>query len=212
MWQRVRFAAATVPAIAATVMALAGCGNGNGAGPVTGTVTGTVTGSPPASSSTRVPAPASNTASAPATATPGGAIPRCDTSALSATLGPPMSLTSDGQHVIELIFTNTSATACYLRGYPGVDMVGAITWSVDRRVATPETVVLAPGGRAQAAITYLHWQPQYGKSILPDHLLVTPPNGSTPLTVPWPGSEALASQLVTATHPDTYVGTVIPVS
>jgi hypothetical protein len=210
MRQRVRLAAATLPAIAATVMALAGCGtgNGNGAGPVTGTVTG----SPPASSSTRVPAPVSNTASASATATPGGAIPRCDTSALSVTLGPPMSVSSDGQYVIELIFTNISAMACYLRGYPGVDMVGAITWSVDRRVATPETVVLAPGGRAQAAIAYLHWRPQYGKSILPDHLLVTPPNGSTPLTVPWPGSEALGSQLVTATHPDTYVGTVIPVS
>ena len=210
MWQRVRLAAATLMAIAATVMALAGCGtgNGNGAGPVTVTVTG----SPPASSSARVPAPVSNAASAPATAKPGGAIPRCDTSALSATLGPPMSLSSDGQYAIELIFTNISAMACYLRGYPGVDMVGAITWPVDRRVATPETVVLAPGQRAQAAITYLHWQPQYGKSILPDHLLVTPPDGSTPLTVPWPASEALASQLVTATHPDTYVGTVIPVS
>jgi hypothetical protein len=210
MWQRVRLAAATLPAMAATVMALAGCGtgNGNGAGPVTVTVTG----SPPASSSARVPAPVSNAASTPATAKPGGAIARCDTSALSATLGPPMSLSPDGQYVIELIFTNISARACYLHGYPGVDMVGAITWSVDRRVATPETVVLAPGGRAQAAITYLHWQPQYGKSILPDHLLVTPPDGSTPLTVPWPASEALASQLVTATHPDTYVGTVIPVS
>ena len=210
MWQRVHLAAATLVAIEATVMALAGCGtgNGNGAGPVTVTVTG----SPPASSSARVPAPVSNAASTPATAKPGGAIPRCDTSALSATLGPPMSLSSDGQYAIELIFTNISAMACYLRGYPGVDMVGAITWSVDRRVATPETVVLAPGGRAQAAITYLHWQPQYGKSILPDHLLVTPPDGSTPLTVPWPASEALASQLVTATHPDTYVGTVIPVS
>jgi hypothetical protein len=211
MWQRVRLAAATLPAIAATVIALAGCGtgNGNGAGPVTVTVTG----SPPAvSNSTRVPVPVSSAASAPATAKPDGAIPRCDTSALSATLGTPMSLSPDGQYVIELIFTNISAMACYLRGYPGVDMVGAITWPVDRRVATPETVVLAPGERAQAAIIYLHWQPQYGKSILPDHLLVTPPDGSTPLTVPWPASEALASQLVTATHPDTYVGTVIPIS
>ena len=205
MGQRVRLAAATLPAIAAAVIALAGCtGNGSGPGPVTVTVTA----SPPAaSSSTAAPAPAS----APATATPGGAIPRCDTSALSATLGTPKYLSVDGQSVIELIFTNISAVACYLHGYPGVDMVGAITWSVDRRAATPETVVLAPGERAQAAITYLRWQPQYGKSILPDHLLVTPPGGSTSLTVPWPTSEALASQLVTATHPDTYVGNIIPI-
>jgi hypothetical protein len=207
MWQRVRLAAATLLAITATVIALAGCGTSNGAGPVTVTVTA----SPPAGpSSTR--APASGAVSTPAPAKPGGAIPRCDTSALSATLGTPLSISTDGQYAIELIFTNTSAMTCYLRGYPGVDMVGAITWPVDRRVATPETVVLAPGQRAQAVIIYLHWQPKYGKSILPDHLLVTPPDGSTPLTVPWPASQALASQLVTATHPDTYVGTVIPIS
>ena len=207
MWQRVRLAAATLLAVTATVTALAGCGPSNGAGPVTVTVTA----SPPAGpSSTR--APASGAVSTPAPAKPGGAIPRCDTSALSATLGTPLSVSTDGQYAVELLFTNISAMTCYLRGYPGVDMVGAITWPADRRVATPETVVLAPGQRAQAVIIYLHWQPKYGKSILPDHLLVTPPDGSTPLTVPWPASQALASQLVTATHPDTYVGTVIPIS
>ena len=211
MRQRVRLAAATLLAITATVIALAGCGPSNGAGPVTVTATA----SPPARLSTTprlstTRTPASNTVSTPAK--PGGAIPRCDTSALSATLGTPLSVSTDGQYAVELIFTNISAMTCYLRGYPGVDMVGAITWPVDRRVATPETVVLAPGQRAQAVIIYLHWQPKYGKSILPDHLLVTPPDGSTPLTVPWPAGQALASQLVTATHPDTYVGTVIPIS
>jgi hypothetical protein len=153
MRQHVRLAAAALPAIAATVRAAAGCGtgNGNGAGPVTGTVTG----SPPASGSARVPAPVSGTASAPATATPGGAVPRCDTPALSVTSGPPMSVSSDGQYAIELIFTSISAMACYLRGYPGVDMAGAITWPADRRVATPETVVLAPMRRA----IYLYFRP-----------------------------------------------------
>jgi hypothetical protein len=205
MRQRVRLAAAPLLAITATVMALAGCGPSNGAGPVTVTATA----SPPAGlSTTRTPA----SGTVPAPAKPGGAVPRCDTSALSAALGTPLSISTDGQYAVELIFTNISAMTCYLRGYPGVDMVGAITWPVDRRVATPETVVLAPGQRAQAVIVYLRWQPEYGKSILPDHLLVTPPDGSTPLTVPWPAGQALASQLVTATHPDTYVGTVIPIS
>lgn len=91
---------------------------------------------------------------------------------------------------LPLIFTNHSANACVMSGFPGVDLVGpGSTYSLPR-VGTPASVTLAPGGSAHSLIYYIDPAgsvPPGQQSTLwtPTKLSVTPPDETTQLSVPW---------------------------
>ncbi|HST98036.1 MAG TPA: DUF4232 domain-containing protein [Geodermatophilus sp.] len=116
--------------------------------------------SPPAPETVTVTAPAPvepRPASAAATPAAGGT-PRCTTAGLSATLGEGDA--AAGSVTRPLVFTNTGAAPCELRGFPGVSYVaGADGHQVGP--AAQETgerageVVLRPGGKAQALVQFV---------------------------------------------------------
>src|SRR5829696_8887597 len=113
--------------------------------------------SPPAPETVTVTAPAPvepRPASSAATPAAGGT-PRCTTAGLSAALGEGDA--AAGSVTRPLVFTNTGAAPCELRGFPGVSYVaGADGHQVGP--AAQETgerageVVLRPGGKAQALV------------------------------------------------------------
>lgn len=153
------------------------------------------TAAPPAS------APSSQPASAPSSASPaspatqdGAAAPPCTGSALRVTVGRVDA--GAGQRNVPVVFTNVSAAACTLRGYPGVaglDAAGRQLTQAERQQATSTAVRLAPGGSASAAVHAAAIPSGTATACPGDYraLLVTPPDTrmSTRVTVtlPWCG-------------------------
>jgi hypothetical protein len=125
-----------------------------------------------------------------ATGSPGG---RCATSQLKISLSSINGAT--GNEIARLIFTNTSDSACYLGGYPGVQLVDAsghdlqdAQRSTDSFFGTypgPQRVDLPPGGSTTADLTYGGNDPcgNYPAQ-RPANLKVTPPNDSDSATIP----------------------------
>jgi hypothetical protein len=116
--------------------------------------------SPPAPETVTVTAPVpvepgpANSAATPAA----GGTPRCTTGGLSAALGEGDA--AAGSVTRPLVFTNTGAAPCELRGFPGVSYVaGADGHQVGpAAVETGERageVVLRPGGKAQALVQFV---------------------------------------------------------
>jgi hypothetical protein len=122
-----------------------------------------------------------------------GAVGRCHTSELSASLQP--GSPGAGQRYATLVLTNTSGGPCTIHGYGGLGLTGAggaavPTQQVRLADPAPETVTLAPGRSASAQ---LHWgavsatgdatsgpcQPT------PAALHVIPPDETASLSVPW---------------------------
>ncbi|WP_169816257.1 DUF4232 domain-containing protein [Nocardia miyunensis] len=123
----------------------------------------------------------------------------CHTAELSARLGSqeevPVNVQGElgaaGTHYnLPLIFTNRSAHACVLSGFPGVDLVGpGSTYSLPR-VGDPSPVTLVPGASAHSVISYIDPSgsvPPGEKTTLwtPTKVSVTPPNETTQISVPW---------------------------
>ena len=139
-------------AAAACLAVLTGCAS-HAAAPGGG-----ATGSPSTSTTAPTPAPASTPAApAPATTAPGrqASVPRCHTSQLSLAFTG-FNEASGGQRGMTLILTNHSGTTCHVYGYPGLaffdglPMGTHLTWVKESRT----TVVLHPGGNAQALLTW----------------------------------------------------------
>jgi uncharacterized protein DUF4232/predicted metal-binding integral membrane protein DUF2182 len=137
-------------------------------------------------------APAGPSAPAPAAA-PGAGVPtRCQTGDVSATLtqGSP----GAGQRYAALTLTNRSGHACQVYGYVGMLLLDAggqpLPTSVGRTPPSPSPVVVQPGGHVSAQ---LHWTvvpaPDEAQAGLcepaPATALVTPPDETTQLAVPW---------------------------
>lgn len=144
---RHRAALAVAPA-ALAIVTLTGC-QGSGAASAAGAAS--------SSSSPARPA-ASSSAWMPGSASAPGP-PRCQPSGLTAALRTRQ--LSTGDEYVRIVFTNTSSSACYMYGYPGVDLIGhGITWPLERQIATsarvprqPARVLLQPGGTAQSRLT-----------------------------------------------------------
>jgi hypothetical protein len=83
-------------------------------------------------------------------------VPRCHTSQLSLAFTG-FNEASGGQRGMTLILTNHSGTTCHVYGYPGLaffdglPMATHLTWVKESHA----TVVLHPGGNAQALLTWL---------------------------------------------------------
>jgi hypothetical protein len=150
-------------AVLATVAGLAaGCGSGPdpSAGPAaTATVTVTVPAaadpvtSPAASPALPTSAPTAPASAAPSVSPAPSGLPGCATGALAISLGSGTGAAGSSYYPIK--FTNSSASACTLYGYPGVSFVTAsgvqVGAAATRDPASPRQLVrLAPGGTAHA--------------------------------------------------------------
>jgi hypothetical protein len=108
-----------------------------------------------------------------------------------------------GHSSLTLIFTNSSATPCFLQGYPGAELVtasggrlGAQRSAGDDTAPAPSRVTLTPGQSASAIIGWEHF-PQNGSATVssadcPGYgattLLVTAPDQITPTRLTPPGT------------------------
>jgi Protein of unknown function (DUF4232) len=123
----------------------------------------------------------------------GGASDRCHTPALSAALVMPDA--GAGQRYVMIKLTNSSTTTCTIFGYGGMQLADAARAPLPTRLTrvsppAPHRVTLAPGA---SAVSQLHWtavsgtgEPVTGACEPPPSLAqVTPPDETTPLTVPW---------------------------
>src|SRR6266851_6991264 len=178
--------AAALAAAACLVVLAAGCashGNAPGAGATRS----------PGTSTTATPSAAASTpaATAPATTAPGGqaSAPRCHTSQLSMAFTG-LNAAMGGVRGMTLILTNRSGATCSVYGYPGLAFVKSggvpmaihLTW-----VKQPHaTVVLRPGGNAQAGLT---WRVNVDAptAFSPDIVHITPPDEDTSLRAGWEG-------------------------
>ena len=173
--------AAALAAAACLAVLAAGCashGNAAGAGATRS----------PGASTTAAPSAAART---PAAAAPGGqaAAPRCHTSQLSVAFTG-LNAAMGGVRGMTLILTNRSGATCSVYGYPGlafaksgdVPMATHLTWVKQPRA----TVVLRPGGNAQAMLT---WRVNAGArtALSPDIVHITPPDEDTSLRADWEG-------------------------
>lgn len=174
--------------LAAGVLMVSGCSAGSSpsAGPA-----GTT--QPAATSSASAGTAATTPASTPqATSTPAGPGP-CQSSALKVTLGPGSAAAGTAYYPIR--FTNISATACTLYGFPGVSFTGE-TYAVQvgpaasRNHSSPEHLVtLAPGAVASALISVVdagNYPSGCGQTTA-SGILVYPPNLTASAGVPFNG-------------------------
>jgi Protein of unknown function (DUF4232) len=191
-------AAATTTVL--TALILAGCQQGGSASGAASPAHATHSGPATAVSSS-----ASASASGLAGAAAGPA--RCHTPGLAVTLGAPQG-PAGGQQTMSLTFTNTSAAACSMYGFPGVNLLaGSIQWALVRQSHPPQRIVLPPGGHARSTLTLLRWESGGGTSFAPTRVYVTPPDETTYRTLAWPHGVVLVRQ-DEATHPGTFIGPV----
>ncbi|OAR22107.1 hypothetical protein A8W25_27995 [Streptomyces sp. ERV7] len=111
------------------------------------------------------------------------------------------------QYALTITLTNKSAKSCALTGYPGVDLVGPLTWSLPRQTAErPHRVTVRPGATTTFNIYYLPYTQGSGEEFRPTRIVVTPPGETHSHTLRWPVGSILLQD--GATHPGTYVSPV----
>lgn len=178
-------------ALGAAAAVLCACGGGDsGASPTpTGTTAAPGTPSP---TLTRDFAPTPTASGGPSGGASGGS-GRCRTGDLGArisTAGP-----AAGQRYAFLTLTNTSGSACHVRGYVGMLLLTASDHPIPTNLERlsppgPQTIVLRPGGSAHAR---LHWtvvpgpgEPAHGACApTPALAWITPPDERAHLAVAW---------------------------
>lgn len=128
----------------------------------------------------------------------------CTTGELTAALGSTTQLPVDPQgqlgaagthYRIDLVWTNHARTSCTMRGFGGVDIdgpnlgtAGGPTYSLPRTGDAPASVTLTPGASAHTVISYIDpagSNPDATQTWTPTHLMVTAPNQTTHISVPW---------------------------
>jgi Domain of unknown function (DUF4232)/Ricin-type beta-trefoil lectin domain len=189
--------AAGLAAAACLVMLTASCGANSGA-PETGT--GHTPAAAPAQPSTPAGTPASPPATtAPVTTAPGSQapVPRCHTSQLTAAYTG-LNAAMGGSRGMTLILTNHSGSTCYVHGYPGLaffdgngfPMTTHLTWMKEPHA----TVILHPGGNAQAMLT---WRVNMDTAtpFNPSIAHITPPDEYTYLWNIWQGGPVLGGNI-----------------
>lgn len=154
------------------------------------------------------PNPAGTKASSPDKEPVAATIDRCHTAGLKFSFGNGDGTysSSDDQQHLEVVMTNSSGSTCMVKGFPGVDLKAADTWSLVRSSKSTSTVTLKSGASASFVISYLPWQAGSGVEFKAKSVVITPPNETTSVTLNWPGGSVLRQD--GATHPGTYVGPV----
>jgi hypothetical protein len=157
---------------------LVGCGS-SASPSASKTVTVTVTASPPSAPASSQPVPSP---------TPSGP-PGCATAVLKAALGRGSGAAGSVYYPVD--FTNTSASACSLYGYPGVSFVTASGGQVgaaatEDPVYPRQLVTLAPGSTAHAELQVLdahNYPPSTCSPVAVHRLKVFPPGQTSALYV-----------------------------
>ena len=120
----------------------------------------------------------------------------------------------DGQNsvssqIVEWVqLANTSSTPCTMDGFAGVNLVGSAsgqsnyTWPLTRDSESYSEIVVKPGESAYFGIKYLPWASGDGTEINVANIVLTPPNTTTSVTLPWSASIELQDA---ATAPGTYL-------
>ena len=133
-----------------------------------------------------------------------GALPavQCSTSMLNISFGQPEA--AAGNRYLPLNFVNTSATPCYLNGFPGVSFVD----NLGNRIGNPAIpssyphfgpVPLPPGGSAQAVV-HFHpagfYDPSSCVPVTPAGVRVYPPGSFTSVVLPYNAEQVCSSPSV----------------
>jgi len=147
------------------------------------------------------PTPTDRTAGAPVPPTTPTGPDRCHTADLTAGLHNLDA--AAGSRYATAVLTNRTRSTCRIYGYGGVQLLDAArhplpTHQIRDPGTPPRPVLLRPGGSASAR---LHWSPlpdgtesQTGPcQPTPTYLLITPPDETQPITVPWSSSEPACS-------------------
>jgi len=147
------------------------------------------------------PTPTDRTAGAPVPPTTPTGPDRCHTADLTAGLHNLDA--AAGSRYATVVLTNRTRSTCRIYGYGGVQLLDAArhplpTHQIRDPGTPPRPVLLRPGGSASSG---LHWSPlpdgtesQTGPcQPTPTYLLITPPDETQPITVPWSSSEPACS-------------------
>ena len=135
----------------------------------------------------------------------------CQTTKLGYALGVKRGTPSQPTQVVKL--ANIGSSACTLRGFPGVNLIGTLkgkknySWSLARESVRYSTVTLKPGGTAHFNLIYLPAAPGDGINISVTTIVITPPNDDKHAELTWHQSVLLQDG---ATHPGTYISPVMP--
>jgi hypothetical protein len=132
---------------------------------------------------------------------PAAGLPRCRAGQLSSAFTG-LTNASGGLQGMTLILTNHSSRSCYLYGYVGLGLSGAhldfphpLQTQVTRIKSPHRPVKLAPGGNAQAMLSW-HWSTLAGGWLeYPQRVEITPPGASRELTGMWPKSPVNRGQI-----------------
>jgi hypothetical protein len=118
-------------------------------------------------------------------------VPRCRTGQLSSAFTV-LNYASGGSAGMTLILTNHSSRSCYLYGYVGLELRGAhldmprpLQTQVIRLKVPYRPVRLAPGGNAEAMLTWQRSTLAGGWLEYPQRVEITPPGASRQLTGMW---------------------------
>ncbi|MFD9794294.1 DUF4232 domain-containing protein [Streptomyces sp. NPDC059070] len=197
---------------AATGLLLTGCSDdGSGKAAPTGQATASATGGGgTAGGGSSAPEPPDTATGGTAAATGAGTASggRCRTADLGfATVPTSRAKNPNIQYALTVTLTNRAAASCVLDGYPGVDLVGPLTWSLVRQTAVqPHKVILRPKATTTFNIFYLPYVQGSGQEFRPTRIVVTPPGETHSHTLRWPVGSILLQDA--ATHPGTYVSPV----
>ena len=208
--------------VVATGFMVAGCSQVSSSGPAasaassaaassSGAAAGTGAGSEQTSAPAR-PAPSpvtpSGVAASPTAAAGSASAAKCQPGDLSLAFGAKSGTT---QVVLAVDLTNKGTAACTMRGFPGVDLIGATSsqqdyrWSLARQSVSYSKVTLQPGQAAHFNLTYLPAAMGSGDNITVAKIVITPPNDLTQAQVTWNEPVILQDG---ATSPGTYIGPI----
>ncbi|MFE9427068.1 DUF4232 domain-containing protein, partial [Kitasatospora sp. NPDC006697] len=115
---------------------------------------------------------------------------KCRTTDLTITAAD-RTITGDADNTVAVELKNHSTKDCTLTGYAGVDLKTASNPLSARRSGEPATTtVLAPGKSTYFDISY---PPNNtgGSGLRITGLIITPPDETHPVTLPWPGAGSL---------------------
>jgi len=130
----------------------------------------------------------------------------CQASDLKISLAGDNKLTSQIVQWVQL--SNDTSTPCTMDGFAGVNLVGSAsgnsnyTWPLDRDSESYSKITLQAGESAYFGIKYLAWASGDGTDFNVANVVLTPPNTTTSITLPWSASVLLQDA---ATHPGTYI-------
>jgi len=125
-----------------------------------------------------------------------------------------LKISLDGQNgvssqIVEWVqLTNVTSTSCTMDGFAGVNLVGSAsgqsnyTWPLTRDSEGYSEITVKPGESAYFGIKYLPWASGDGAEINVANIVLTPPNTTTSITLPWSASVELQDA---ATAPGTYL-------